>query len=106
MMRRAAFTVLVASFALTAGACGGGDAPGDTERVPAESGVSPAPAASVTVWTPTQLGTLAAEIRLNPAAAESLLAARGLDAAELDSLVFAIAEDAAATAEDLAALNR
>jgi hypothetical protein len=84
-------------------ACGGADPPADS---PDEADSAPEAAAAPRTWSATEIGTLAAQIRRSPEVADSLLTAHGLDAQRLDSIVYAIAEDAEATAEYLAALNR
>ena len=52
------------------------------------------------------VGSLAARILDNPAAADSLLAANGVDVQRLDSVMYDIASDPEARAEYLEALNR
>ena len=97
-MKRLAVVALICAGA----GCGGADAPREADMAP-DAAASPT---TPMTWSATQIGTIAAQIRRSPGVADSLLEAHGLDAQRLDSLVYAIAEDAEATAEYVAALNR
>jgi hypothetical protein len=81
--------VCLAVVVLLASACAPEQQQGETETVPAAETLPPEVARAAAV---------ARGIQANPAAADSILAANGLTAAGLDSLMYTIAADSALSA--------
>jgi ABC-type enterochelin transport system substrate-binding protein len=92
-MKTISTTVLICAL-LLAGAC-------SNDQPAASSGATTAPQAAsaqaqTAQLTPEQLGELGAQIRKNPADAQRLLAARGLDEQKFEQAVRKVSEDPAA----------